>query len=119
MGSWSPHGNRIVFAARTSEDQRRTIWVVNSDGTGLHQLPLTPACGGDFSDNASRGCQEPSWSPNGKKIALDIFVAQTKQRNIYTVNADGSGLFQVTHHGPEAIFEGDEFPDWGSHPPTS
>ena len=34
-----------------------------------------------------------------------------RQENIYTVNADGSGLLQVTHKG---FF--DLYPDWGTHP---
>jgi hypothetical protein len=31
-------------------------------------------------------------------------------RNIYTVNADVSGLTQVTHGGDDRV------PDWGTHP---
>lgn len=52
-GSWSPSGNTILFAARTALDHRRAIWVVNADGSGLHQLPITPSCGGAFSDPRS------------------------------------------------------------------
>lgn len=54
---------------------------------------------------------EPRWSPDGKKI---IFGGNspTTGVNIYTVNADGSGLFQVTHDG------GDDNPTWGTHPPV-
>jgi Tol biopolymer transport system component len=115
VGSWSPLGDQIVFAARSAPDQRRSIWVVDPNGRGLHEVSVQPSCGGAFSDRTSRGCQDPSWSPDGMKIVLDIFVAATNQRNIYTMNADGTGLFQITHHGPEVIGEGDEFPDWGPH----
>jgi hypothetical protein len=34
------------------------------------------------------------------------------RRNIYTVNADGSGLTQVTHGAAD---ESNESPDWGIH----
>ena len=47
---------------------------------------------------------------------LDIFVPMTNDRHIYTVNTDGTGLFQVTNHGAGQLGEGDEAPDWGTHP---
>jgi Tol biopolymer transport system component len=117
-GSWSPRGDRIVFAARAAAGQRFSIWVVNSDGSDLRQVPITPACGGAVSDPTSRSCHEPGWSPDGTKIVFDIFLAATGKRNIYTVNADGSGLFQVTHSSAAAAGEGDQAPDWGPHPLT-
>jgi hypothetical protein len=49
-------------------------------------------------------------------IVFDIFDATTGQRNIYTANADGSGLFQVTHAPSPVLGEGDQAPDWGTHP---
>jgi hypothetical protein len=39
---------------------------------------------------------QPVWSPDGQKIAFGR-NADDEQRDLYTVNADGSGLFQVTH----------------------
>jgi Tol biopolymer transport system component len=51
----------------------------------------------------------PSWSPDGKKIVFYIFPIATG-RNIYTVNANGSGLSQVTHGGDA------QAPGWGTHP---
>ena len=50
------------------------------------------------------------------KILLDIFVPATNDRHVYSVGVDGTGLFQVTHHGAEQPGEGDEAPDWGTHP---
>jgi hypothetical protein len=95
----------------------------NSDGTGLHQVPISPSCGGAVSDPTSRGCQDPAWSPNGTKIVFRNFAPGIKVNNpVYTANADGSGLFQVTHSGAidsgKAIREGDAVPDWGTHPVT-
>jgi TolB protein len=111
-GGWSPSGNRIVFAARPASDHRFAVWVVKADGTGLHQVPITPACGGAVSDPASNGCFYPSWSPDGTKIAFGRFDSRTQQVGVYTVNVDGSDLFQVTHR---QLFQ-DGQPDWGSHP---
>ncbi len=102
--SWSPQGDQILFAARSAPDPRFSIWVVNSNGTGLHKVPITPSCG------KSIGCFAPGWSPDGMKIVFTRVSANGAQENIYTVNADGSGLFQVTNTGLDGQ------PDWGPHP---
>jgi Tol biopolymer transport system component len=112
-GSWSPQGNEILFSAHVPDaDHRGTIWVVHSDGTGLRQIPV-PGCGGLFSDPTSIGCFNPSWSPDGQKIVFGRRPGQG-QRDLYTVNADGSGLFRVTNTPNIDEFGG----DWGTHPVT-
>jgi Tol biopolymer transport system component len=111
-GSWSPNGNTILFVAGTAPGNRRGIWVVNADGSGLHQLPIAPSCGGAFSDPRSIACFDPAWSPDGTKIVFTHVSATGTQSNIYTVNPDGSGLFQATRG-----FAGSQ-PDWGPHPLT-
>jgi Tol biopolymer transport system component len=119
-GDWSPQGNEILFARRTGEDMRNSLWVVHADGSGLHEIRVQgePACGGPIADPTSRGCIHPRWSPDGKKIIFGSVTATAdggtendgETENIYTVNADGTGLTQVTP-GPE-----DEAADWGQHP---
>ena len=52
-GSWSPTGDHILFVARADQDHRRAIWEVNADGSGLHKLPISPACGGAYADPRS------------------------------------------------------------------
>jgi Tol biopolymer transport system component len=106
-GSWSPQGNDILFSARPSADQRRAVFVVHADGSGLRQIPI-PGCG-----TSAVGCFEPVWSPDGQRIAFTRFVAESGQGDIYTVNADGTGLYQVTHAGL-----GGALKDWGTHPLT-
>jgi len=113
-GSWSPQGNEIVFSAHVPNgDFHSSIWVVHSDGTGLRQLPIEGPCGGPFSDPTTFGCFNPVWSPDGKKIAFGR-NQDDGQRDLYTVNADGSGLFQVTDTPDINEFNG----DWGTHPLT-
>jgi Tol biopolymer transport system component len=112
-GSWSPQRNEILFSARVPDlDFRSTIWVVHANGSGLRQLPI-PGCGGLTSSPTSMGCFNPNWSPDGQKI---IFGRQpgTEQRDIYTVNVDGSSLFRVTNTPDVEEFNA----HWGTHPLT-
>jgi Tol biopolymer transport system component len=113
-GSWSPQGNEITFSSRyPNEDYHSSIWVVHSNGTGLRQLPIAGPCGGLNVDPTTIGCFNPVWSPDGKKIVFGR-NADDEQRDLYTVNADGSSLFQVTHTADISEFNG----DWGTHPLT-
>ena len=60
--------------------------------------------GGTKADPNTEGCFQPTWSPDGTKIAFG------RSDEIYTVNADGTGLRQVTDA------PGSESPEWGTHP---
>ena len=119
-GSWSPQGNDIVFSWVPSDFHvHSTMWIVHSDGSGLHQVPIPQSvCGGRVNDQTTglpdpttHGCANAAWSPDGRKI---VFRRTTpgfgEGGDLYTVNADGTGLFQVTHDGDV------EWPDWGTHP---
>jgi Tol biopolymer transport system component len=107
-GNWSPQGNEIVFSRHVTEDVHSSLWVVHSDGSGLHEIHVQGvACGGANDDPNGVACFGPSWSPDGTKIVFAMDSGEGS--NIFTINADGSGLTQVTHDG------GDD-PDWGTHP---
>jgi hypothetical protein len=112
-GSWSPQGNEIVVSAHQPNfDYHSSIWVIHANGTGLRKIPV-PDCGGLDADPNGVGCPSPSWSPDGTKI---VFSRQLDDlpHDIYTVNADGSGLFQVTNTPDITEFSA----DWGIHPLT-
>jgi Tol biopolymer transport system component len=109
-GNWSPQGNEILFSGRVSLDVHSSLWVIHADGSGLRQIQVQGlACGGANDDPTGIACLAPRWSPDGRKI---IFVANSPATgsNIYTVNADGSRLTQVTFDG------GSDSPGWGTHP---
>jgi Tol biopolymer transport system component len=112
QGSWSSTGNQILFVASKDAHHRRAIWEVNADGSGLHQLPIT-GCGGPIADPSSIDCSYPGWSPDGTRIVFTLRTGSGKRSDIGTVNADGSGLVQITHTG-----DADEA-DWGTHPVAS
>ena len=108
-GSWAPDGRQILFVGRADEDQHKEIWIVDADSSSPHRFEMTPACGGSLSDPSSAGCYSPEWSPDGSTI---VFARSTSSdgENIYIVNADGTGLRQVTDGGT------DDNPDWGTPP---
>jgi len=113
-GDWSPQGNEIIFSRHLTSDVHSSIWVVHANGTGLHEIKIQPAsaCGGANADPTAEGCNSPTWSPDGKKIAFVRSFNNDVDGEIYTVNEDGTGLKQVTHA------PGSDSPDWGTHPPV-
>jgi Tol biopolymer transport system component len=102
-GRWSPDGTTIVF------DNRKSLFVVRPDGSGLAKIPLV-------THSFSR-LQNPNWSPDGTKIVVSLFTRTspgTEQAGIYTANADGSNIQRVTN---SPTFDRDG--DWGPHPLAS
>jgi len=75
--SWSPDGTRIAFVGAGG------LYAVNVDGSG--DVQLTTGVGVSF----------PAWSPDGSKIAFSCTV-QAGNSDICVVNADGTGLLQLT-----------------------
>ena len=77
-----------AFESSTGSGSQSALFVVNADGTGLHQL--TPN---------GLGALHPHWSPNGRLIAFNNEVQQpgTASDQIFVVHPDGSGLTRVTN----------------------
>jgi dipeptidyl aminopeptidase/acylaminoacyl peptidase len=81
--AWAPDGFRIAFANTVGTSVGGGIWVINSDGTGGARVPST-----------QQNDVSPTWSPDGRQIA---FVRSAGRFNsLFVVNADGTGLKQVT-----------------------
>jgi TolB protein len=89
---WSPDGSRIAFSSEREAPCfglpcDREIFVVNSDGTGEINITDTPVKVLDTN---------PSWSPSGAEIAFQRWPVDVSGTNVYRMNADGTGLQQVT-----------------------
>jgi TolB protein len=103
--AWSPDGKRILYTTACwfgDCGQPRTgaqLYTINAGGGGLREV--THVAG-----NVGRGC----WSPDGKKI---VFVRNARvgpTGDVYTIDADGTGLRRLTR--APALNAGD--PSWGS-----
>jgi Tol biopolymer transport system component len=91
--AWAPDG-RLAFDSPTSPDGPG-IFVRSADGATTTRVTT----GDDHT---------PTWSPDGSKIAFTRGAEDTEDQEIFVVNADGSGLVQLTNN---------EFAD--SHPSWS
>ena len=73
---WSPDGSQLVFEG--NGDRGSQLWVIDADGTNLHQLTPTPA---GCPDGLCSEAVNPTWSPDGRTIA---YIAPQHQSSIFT-----------------------------------
>jgi Tol biopolymer transport system component len=124
--AWSPDGQKIAFSS--ARDGIAHIYVMNADGTGTHRLTDTPKgdehpswsadgkriifsregalfaapAGGGKARRVGRGfgsALDPAYSPDGKLIAYDYRKPGFENREIFVMNADGTGIRAVTKLG--------------------
>lgn len=90
--SLSPDNRKIVWVRRTP-DGTQQIFTANRDGT--KQIALT-------APHTNVAIQHPRFSPDGTRIAFGMMVPDSSalgepNGDIYTINADGSGLARLTY----------------------
>ena len=101
--AWSPNGRKIAFHSnRGGGVGESDIYVMNADGSDVTRLTNLTALG-------LGGAHFASWSPDGKKVVFNSFFngGVDGPREIYVVNADGTGLINLTNHASD-----DTRPDW-------
>jgi len=101
---WSPDGSRIAFYSYRDDDPATpqiTSQVYVMDADGANQTRLTHSTVSDT---------QPAWSPDGAKVAFSRYV-QGGRRDIYTINADGSGEVSLTAD-TDTTTQAPYAPDW-------
>src|SRR5439155_56572 len=87
----------IAFVS--DRDGNSDIYVMNANGTGPVNLTNNPGFDVD-----------PSWSPDGSKIAFHSFRDADGNDELYIMNADGTGLVRVTNDLASGPY--DAQPNW-------
>jgi Tol biopolymer transport system component len=86
----SPSGTEVIFSA--DFDGPNHLWVCGLDGSNLHKLaPITNGI-------ASRGEDEPAWSPDGQQIAF-VFFGDQDALDIWVMRPDGAFPVRLTTAG--------------------
>lgn len=102
--SWGPGDRQIVFGGGVPAHTGMGLWIVNANGSGLHQL------------RAGRGATEgihPAWSPNGRWIVFGWTGGSPHPwGRLAAVRPDGSGYHVLVR--PRSGKHDDEitFPAW-------
>ena len=112
--AWSPRGDRIAFES-TAPSGKPEIYVLNADGSGV-PVRLT-----DFDDEpypSNPLVTKATWSPDGDRIAFHRRVVEVTgtrgHTQIYTMNADGTDVTQITFTPTPPTPEFSGFPSWGT-----
>jgi uncharacterized repeat protein (TIGR01451 family) len=120
--AWSPNGAKLAFDTTVANYRDYTsstgISITNADGTGRVSLPMS-GCPPPTNTLFTEPCNnmQPSWSPDGQKIAFtsdrdgtpgcNFILSRCPNREIYLTNLDGSGQTRLTNNPAT-----DWFPDW-------
>jgi WD40 repeat protein len=86
---WSPDGTMIAFAGMPPGAERRGIYAMNADGSGVRRV----------AEIEGHDVRAPDWSPDGRSL---VFVGFRRGENsddpsdLFTVRLDGSGLTNLT-----------------------
>ena len=83
---WSGESGLIVFMS--GRDRSQQLYTVRPDGSQLARVTSQGRNG------------DPFWSPDGERVSFGSDREGGGKLNVFTMRADGSGVFQVTHFAP-------------------
>jgi TolB protein len=86
--SFSPDGEKILFANRAGEGPT-SLWTVENTGENANLLYAGPST-----------IVAADWSPDGSTIAFAMSVTKPDEYEIFLMNADGTGVQQLTNGLP-------------------
>lgn len=99
---WSPDGKLMAFTGRNDPKGELAVFVMNVDGSSPRQVTHIPPEEG--------GAQWPVWSPDGRRLAIQVNSrAQKSSAHIWVVDA-ATGQAQKLATHTEAYL--DETPSW-------
>jgi TolB protein len=110
--AWAPSGKEIAYSrgwggVQNGQIKFADIYVMKAGGTGARRITRVTAAK-PFSANVVH----PAWSPDGKQLVFSVETTPAGEPAnsvaLFVVNADGSGLRQLT---PWSLDAGDR-PDW-------
>ena len=93
---WSPDGSRLAISAQATSFCHPTE---GCTGTGPHDIWVIDVSGSSPAVNLTNSAAndvQPAWSPDGTKLA---FVSTAGTGGIFSMNADGTGVVQLTTGG--------------------
>jgi len=111
--SWSPDGKRLVFTrCSTDESAGCTVWAVNADGTGQHEL--STSCP-DMHSSSCIGDDGAAYSPDGHWVVYnhgdlsEIAIANPDFRDVHAFPVPAAtpdvGAFAWSPNGRRIAFE--------------
>lgn len=95
--SVSPDGTRIAFEMPKRENwptanSNPTVWVMGIDGSNPLEVTVP------FNDDVI-SAENPTWSPDGTRLAFTVYDSRSFESMLYVANADGSGGGAITQGG--------------------
>lgn len=106
---FSPDGSKVAFDRNTLG--KTNIYVMNADGS----TPVAITSNDAFPEASIN--EDPTWSPDGSKIAFVSDRGGRFKKEIWVMNADGSGLVKLTTNvqipaSSPPVYRWDTDPSW-------